>query len=73
MIEILTKIRAKITIIVIENREPYILLLLVNVKKSHYPHFLNPSAPTEIQEGEMMTPGTPCSSVRHFDCTGRRR
>ncbi len=32
-----------------------------------------PRAPTAIQEGEMMTPGTPCSSVRHFDCTGRRR
>ncbi len=31
------------------------------------------SAPTAIQEREMMTPGTPCSSVRHFDCTGRRR
>ncbi len=33
----------------------------------------SPSAPTAIEEGEMMTPGTPCSSVRHFDCTGRRR
>ncbi len=31
------------------------------------------SAPTAIQEGEMITPGTPSSSVRHFDCTGRRR
>ncbi len=36
----LTKIRAKITIIVIENREPIILLLFVNVKKSRYPYFL---------------------------------
>ncbi len=39
MIKILTKIVAKITIIVVENREP-ILLLFVNVKKSHYPYFL---------------------------------
>ncbi len=31
------------------------------------------SAPTAIEKGKMMTPGTPCSSVRHFDCTGRRR
>ncbi len=41
MIEILTKIRAKITIIVVENGEPYIILLLfINVKKSRYPYSL---------------------------------
>ncbi len=33
----------------------------------------SPSAPTAIQEGEMVTPGTPCSSVQQFDCTGMRR
>ncbi len=38
MIEIFTKIRAKITIIVEENREPIILLLFINVKKSRYPY-----------------------------------
>ncbi len=37
MIEILTKILAKITIIVVENREPS---LFINVKKSHYPYSL---------------------------------
>ncbi len=40
MIEILAKILAKITIIVVENREPFILLLFINVKKSHYPYSL---------------------------------
>ncbi len=30
-------------------------------------------APTVIEEGEMITPDTPCSSVRHFNCTGWRR
>ncbi len=33
----------------------------------------SPSAPTAIQEGEMMMPGTLCSSVWYFDCTRRRR
>ncbi len=42
MIEILTKIRAKITIIIAENREPYyfIIIYIINVKKSHYPYSL---------------------------------
>ncbi len=40
MIEILTKVGAKITVIVVENGNIIILLLFVNVKKSHYPYFL---------------------------------
>ncbi len=33
MIEILTKIRAKITIIVVENREPYYLIIIYKCKE----------------------------------------
>ncbi len=36
---VLTKIHAKITIIVVENREPFIVLLFVNVNKAHYPYW----------------------------------
>ncbi len=37
MIEILTKVHAKITIIAVENRELY---YFVNVKRYHYAYFL---------------------------------
>ncbi len=40
MIETLTKIHAKITIIIVKNKELIILLLFINVKKSHYPYSL---------------------------------
>ncbi len=33
----------------------------------------SPIALTAIEEGEMMTPGIPCLSVRHFDSTERMR
>ncbi len=33
MLEILTKIRAKITIIVVENREPYYFIIICKCKK----------------------------------------
>ncbi len=40
MVEILTKIRTKITIIVVENREHYYFKWFAHVKKSLYPYFL---------------------------------
>ncbi len=40
MIETLMKIRAKITIIVVENREPYYFILFVNINRAHYAYFL---------------------------------
>ncbi len=41
VIEILTKICAKITIIVVENWEPCYFIINLNVKKSRYPYFLS--------------------------------
>ncbi len=40
MTEILTKIRAKITIIVIENREPYHFTIICKCKEVPCPYFL---------------------------------
>ncbi len=31
----------------------------------------SPNASTVMKEGKMMMPGTPCLSMRHFNCTGR--
>ncbi len=40
MIEILTKIRAKITIIIVENREHYYFIIICKCKEVCYPYFL---------------------------------
>ncbi len=40
MIEILTKVRAKITIIVLENREPYCFIIIFKYKQVSFPYFL---------------------------------